>query len=134
MYCNEPTASLQAPVSGSKKPAIDGTLIFLAAGDESLYKEAVPALDLMGKAHFFLGEVGAGARMKLVVNMVMGSMMCMSLHLSGHPAWNGAVRGLCDHRCMWSFAKIVHGRNTSLRKQHTLFTAIPMFRPRGRAR
>lgn len=67
---------MQAPVSGSKKPAIDGTLIFLAAGDESLYKEAVPALDLMGKAHFFLGAVGAGARMKLVVNMVMGSMMC----------------------------------------------------------
>jgi 6-phosphogluconate dehydrogenase (decarboxylating) len=29
----------------------------------------------MGKAKFFLGEVGAGAAMKLVVNMVMGSMM-----------------------------------------------------------
>ena len=29
----------------------------------------------MGKASFFLGEVGAGAKMKLVVNMVMGSMM-----------------------------------------------------------
>ena len=32
-------------------------------------------LDVMGKASFFLGEVGAGAKMKLVVNMVMGSMM-----------------------------------------------------------
>jgi 6-phosphogluconate dehydrogenase (decarboxylating) len=30
---------------------------------------------MMGKASFFLGEVGAGAKMKLVVNMVMGSMM-----------------------------------------------------------
>lgn len=29
----------------------------------------------MGKARFFLGDVGAGANMKLVVNMVMGSMM-----------------------------------------------------------
>jgi glyoxylate/succinic semialdehyde reductase len=29
----------------------------------------------MGKAKFFLGDVGAGANMKLVVNMVMGSMM-----------------------------------------------------------
>mmetsp|Transcript_23594 Transcript_23594/g.76744 ORF Transcript_23594/g.76744 Transcript_23594/m.76744 type:complete len:290 (-) Transcript_23594:120-989(-) len=66
---------LEAPVSGSKKPAIDGQLIFLCAGDESLYKEVVPALDVMGKKSLFLGEVGAGARMKLVVNMVMGSMM-----------------------------------------------------------
>jgi glyoxylate/succinic semialdehyde reductase len=29
----------------------------------------------MGKKSLFLGEVGAGARMKLVVNMVMGSML-----------------------------------------------------------
>ena len=29
----------------------------------------------MGKAHFFLGDVGQGAKMKLVVNMIMGSMM-----------------------------------------------------------
>ena len=28
------------------------------------------------QAKFFFGAVGAGTRMKLVVNMVMGSMMC----------------------------------------------------------
>eukprot|EP00850_Spirogloea_muscicola_P006019 SM000028S10113 [mRNA] locus=s28:409918:412579:- [translate_table: standard] len=99
---------LEAPVSGSKKPAEDGTLIFLTggellcrpetavarsrqspmpgthdarvrvlscAGDRELFDEASPALDVMGKSSFFLGEVGKGASMKLVVNMVMGSMM-----------------------------------------------------------
>lgn len=66
---------LEAPVSGTKKPAEDGTLIFLTAGDESLYADAVPALDRMGKKRVFLGPVGQGARMKLVVNMIMGSMM-----------------------------------------------------------
>ena len=71
--------AMQAPVSGSKKPAIDGTLIFLCAGDEALYKESQEALDVMGKLHVFLGAVGAGARMKLVVNMIMGSMMCICL-------------------------------------------------------
>jgi hypothetical protein len=30
---------------------------------------------LQGKRSLFLGAVGAGARMKLVVNMTMGSMM-----------------------------------------------------------
>ena len=33
---------LEAPVSGTKKPAEDGTLIILAAGDRSLYEEAAP--------------------------------------------------------------------------------------------
>ncbi|GAX77645.1 hypothetical protein CEUSTIGMA_g5088.t1 [Chlamydomonas eustigma] len=66
---------LEAPVSGSKKPAIDGQLIILAAGDESLYKEAEPAFTKMGKKWMHLGETGAGARMKLVVNMAMGTML-----------------------------------------------------------
>lgn len=66
---------LEAPVSGSKKPAEDGQLIILAAGDKSLYDEIMPSFDVMGKKAFFLGEVGNGAKMKLVVNMIMGSMM-----------------------------------------------------------
>jgi len=40
------------------------------AGDQQLFEAAGPLLDVMGKAKFFLGEVGAGANMKLVVNMV----------------------------------------------------------------
>ncbi|KAH7439161.1 hypothetical protein KP509_04G048000 [Ceratopteris richardii] len=66
---------LEAPVSGSKKPAEDGTLIFLTAGDKQLYEQAAPLLDIMGKSRFYLGEVGNGAAMKLIVNMIMGSMM-----------------------------------------------------------
>ncbi|XP_031474114.1 glyoxylate/succinic semialdehyde reductase 2, chloroplastic [Nymphaea colorata] len=66
---------LEAPVSGSKKPAEDGQLIFLTAGDRSLYEIVSPLLDIMGKSRFFLGDVGNGAAMKLVVNMIMGSMM-----------------------------------------------------------
>lgn len=66
---------LEAPVSGSKKPAEDGALIFLCAGDEDLYRECAAPLETMGKAHFYLGNVGQGAKMKLVVNMIMGSMM-----------------------------------------------------------
>ncbi|XP_021293983.1 glyoxylate/succinic semialdehyde reductase 2, chloroplastic [Herrania umbratica] len=66
---------LEAPVSGSKKPAEDGQLIFLTAGDRSLYDSVAPLLDILGKSRFYLGEVGNGAAMKLVVNMIMGSMM-----------------------------------------------------------
>ncbi|XP_061371071.1 glyoxylate/succinic semialdehyde reductase 2, chloroplastic [Gastrolobium bilobum] len=66
---------LEAPVSGSKKPAEDGKLIFLTAGDRNLYETVAPLLDIMGKSKFYLGDVGNGAAMKLVVNMIMGSMM-----------------------------------------------------------
>ena len=66
---------LEAPVSGTKKPAEDGTLVILAAGDRSLYEEAAQALDKLGKKRLYLGAVGQGARMKLVVNMIMGGMM-----------------------------------------------------------
>ncbi len=66
---------LEAPVSGTKKPAEDGTLIILAAGERTLFDEVRPALDKMGKMVLHLGEVGGGARMKLVVNMIMGGMM-----------------------------------------------------------
>ena len=76
---------LEAPVSGSKKPAEDGTLIILSAGDRSLYEEAMAGLERMGKKVLYLGEVGKGAEMKFAVNMVMGGMMaifCEGLALS----------------------------------------------------
>jgi 3-hydroxyisobutyrate dehydrogenase-like beta-hydroxyacid dehydrogenase len=67
---------LEAPVSGSKGPAAAGSLVFLAAGDESVFTEAVPLLETMGKRSFFLGDsVGKGTRMKLVVNKMMVEMM-----------------------------------------------------------
>eukprot|EP01061_Rhynchopus_euleeides_P021071 TRINITY_DN3427_c1_g1_i1.p1 TRINITY_DN3427_c1_g1~~TRINITY_DN3427_c1_g1_i1.p1 ORF type:complete len:308 (+),score=137.05 TRINITY_DN3427_c1_g1_i1:102-926(+) len=67
---------LEAPVSGSKKPAEDGTLIFLTAGDEALKTACEPHFAKMGKSVKYYGpEVGQGSRMKLVVNVTMGTMM-----------------------------------------------------------
>jgi len=67
---------LEAPVSGSRGPAAQGALIFMTAGDEALHQEVLPHLDAMGKASFFVGsDVGAATRMKLCLNMVMGSML-----------------------------------------------------------
>lgn len=66
---------LEAPVSGSKVPAETGTLIFLCGGNAEVFSAVSPALECMGKASFHLGPVGAGSKMKLVVNMIMGTMM-----------------------------------------------------------
>ncbi len=83
---------LEAPVSGSKQPASDGSLVILAAGDRSLYDDAAPALDAMGKLKVYLGEVGQGACVKLVVNMIMGGMMTAfgeGLALAGRAGLDG---------------------------------------------
>ncbi len=68
---------LEAPVSGSRKPAEEGTLIILTGGDRSLFDAAMPAFEKMGRKILYLGETGNGANMKLVVNMVMGGMMAI---------------------------------------------------------
>lgn len=83
---------LEAPVSGTKKPAQDGTLVILAAGDQTLFEEVAPAFDKMGKKSFFFGEVGHAARMKLVINMIMGGMMtafCEGMALGQQGGLNG---------------------------------------------
>ena len=51
---------LEAPVSGTKKPAEDGTLIILAAGDRGLYDEVAPALDKLARSAFSLARLGRG--------------------------------------------------------------------------
>jgi len=66
---------LEAPVSGSRKPAEDGTLVILAGGDRTLFDEVLPAFQVLGKKHLYLGATGNGAAMKIAVNMVMGEMM-----------------------------------------------------------
>ena len=42
----------------------------MTAGDKGLYDTVGEDLDAMGKAKYFLGEVGAASRMKIIVNMV----------------------------------------------------------------
>lgn len=66
---------LEAPVSGSKVPADLGQLIFLCAGDSSLYDQVKPEFGVMGKADFYFGDVGAGSKMKLCVNMMMAEQL-----------------------------------------------------------
>ena len=69
-------AFVEAPVSGSKAPAANGALIFMCAGDETVFKAAEAELGAMGKASVFCGEeVGKATEMKLVVNLIMGAQL-----------------------------------------------------------
>ncbi|XP_076321718.1 cytokine-like nuclear factor N-PAC isoform X1 [Tachypleus tridentatus] len=66
---------LEAPVLGSKKPAEEGMLIILAAGDKSVFDDCTTCFQAMGKHAFYLGEVGSGSKMNLIVNMILGTTL-----------------------------------------------------------
>jgi 3-hydroxyisobutyrate dehydrogenase/2-hydroxy-3-oxopropionate reductase len=62
---------LDAPVSGSVPVVRRGELTFLVGGDPAALDRVRPVLDTMGRRVFHLGDVGAGAVMKLAVNSLV---------------------------------------------------------------
>jgi 3-hydroxyisobutyrate dehydrogenase len=71
--CREKGAMfMEAPVSGSVKPAQDGTLIMLVGGTEEAHQKARPVLEVLGKLTVHTGPVGAGAAAKLAINYFLG--------------------------------------------------------------
>lgn len=63
---------LEAPVSGSVKPAQDGALIILVGGTAEDYNKALPFFDVLGKLALLLGPVGVGSSAKLAINYLLG--------------------------------------------------------------
>lgn len=59
---------LEAPVSGSVQPAIDGTLLILVGGSDDDFREAQPLFEQLGKTALWLGHVGAASYAKLAIN------------------------------------------------------------------
>ena len=80
------------------------------------------------QASFFLGEVGAGSKMKLVVNMVMGEMMCAlgeGIHLADRSALDPAtlveILGLGAMAC-----PLVTGKGPAMAAGGPFPTAFPL--------
>jgi len=66
---------LDAPVSGSVKPAELGQLVIMVGGKEVVYEAAVPIFEKLGKASFYLGEQGSGNNAKLAINLFLSFTM-----------------------------------------------------------
>jgi 3-hydroxyisobutyrate dehydrogenase len=59
---------VDAPVLGTKQPAADGKLVVMASGPEQLRDRVQPVFDAVGQRTIWVGEAGAGSRLKLVTN------------------------------------------------------------------
>ncbi len=63
---------LDAPVTGSKPAAIEGTLVFMVGGDASVIEAHRDLFDTMGRLLLHMGENGSGAVAKLAHNTMVG--------------------------------------------------------------
>ena len=62
---------LDAPVSGSREPAEQGQLTIFASGPEQARPRVAALFDALGQRTIWVGEVGAGSRLKLVNNTLV---------------------------------------------------------------
>lgn len=62
---------LDAPVTGSKEGARDGTLTFMVGGDRATMEEHLDIFDAMGKKTVYVGPSGSGSKLKLAHNTVV---------------------------------------------------------------
>ncbi|MBC7815230.1 MAG: NAD(P)-dependent oxidoreductase [Burkholderiales bacterium] len=69
---------LDAPVTGSKAAAAQGTLALFVGGDAATLEKARPALEAISRQINHLGPIGAGATWKLINNM-MGAVHMAAL-------------------------------------------------------
>jgi 3-hydroxyisobutyrate dehydrogenase-like beta-hydroxyacid dehydrogenase len=63
---------LDATVLGSSKVVRSGAAVVMAGGRRETFDAASPLLRTFASRTFYLGSFGAGARMKLVVNLALG--------------------------------------------------------------
>jgi 3-hydroxyisobutyrate dehydrogenase len=59
---------VDAPVLGTKQPAQEGELVILASGPDELRERVEPVFGVVGKRTMWVGEAGAGSRLKVATN------------------------------------------------------------------
>lgn len=85
---------VECPVGGTTGPARDGKLIGFAGGEQADFERAKPILLQMCRRVEHCGPVGAGASMKLAINLpllvywrALAEAMSLCRHLGKDPAW-----------------------------------------------
>jgi 3-hydroxyisobutyrate dehydrogenase-like beta-hydroxyacid dehydrogenase len=66
---------LDAPCTGSKAGAENGTLTFMVGGPPAVFERVRPWFQAMGKSLYYCGESGMGLRAKLTQNLILGNLL-----------------------------------------------------------
>ena len=65
---------IEMPVSGSKVPAQQGTLVGMMAGDATIAERIRPVVSPMAKTAVYCGPIGSGLKMKYAINLYLITM------------------------------------------------------------
>jgi 3-hydroxyisobutyrate dehydrogenase-like beta-hydroxyacid dehydrogenase len=66
---------VDAPCTGSTPGANAGTLTFMIGGDQKIFEQAKPFLEVMGKRFYYCGAAGMGLHAKLSQNLVLSNII-----------------------------------------------------------
>jgi len=83
-------AFVDAPVSGSREPARSGRLLILASGPAGARSILAPVFEALGRP-VWLGEAGAGSRMKLVLNTWLAFEIEATAEVAALADWLGVA-------------------------------------------
>jgi len=86
--------TLDAPVSGGEKGAIEGTLSIMVGGDREVFEAVLPILQAMGKTITYMGAAGAGGFTKLANQVIVA----LNLTAIGEALTLGGKAGLDPER------------------------------------
>ena len=85
---------VECPVGGTVGPALQGKLLGLAGGSKEDFARVKPVLEQMCRRVYLVGPIGAGASMKLAINLplgvfwqALGEAYSLCRHLNLDPAW-----------------------------------------------
>lgn len=85
---------VECPVGGTVGPALQGKLLGLAGGTKEDFTRVKPLLEQMCRRVDLVGPIGAGASMKLAINLplgvfwqALGEAYSLCRHLNLDPAW-----------------------------------------------
>lgn len=66
---------LEAPVTGSKNGARDGTLVVMTGGAPELHQACLPVIEVFASKVIYVGPLGTAAVMKLIGNTIISFML-----------------------------------------------------------
>jgi 3-hydroxyisobutyrate dehydrogenase-like beta-hydroxyacid dehydrogenase len=67
--------ALEAPVTGSKNGAEQGTLLFMTGGERAVHDQLLPLMMAMGTKAIYCGAMGQGSTTKLIGNSFISLML-----------------------------------------------------------
>ena len=70
---NDAIGLVDAPVTGGTSGAAQGTLTIIGSGDKAAFEQARPVLEKMGTRVHYLGPAGAGSKLKVINQLLVGA-------------------------------------------------------------